>query len=83
MPDASTRSAPSASVDTGAEAEGALRVLQETGEPEAVLLSARVYQSMLDDLEELRDICRGLLQADAGECRSHEEARAQVLSALR
>lgn len=58
-------------------------VLTQRGRSAAVLVGVRAYQAMLDELEELRDVYRGLADAQAGRVVSHDEARERLLERYR
>jgi antitoxin YefM len=73
--------------DLRAKAEDLLRQVQETRRPivltqegkgTAVLVDVESYQSLLEDLELLRDVHQGLADVEAGRVVSHEEARARL-----
>jgi prevent-host-death family protein len=73
--------------DLGVKAEDLLRQVQETRRPivltqegkgTAVLVDVESYQSLLEDLELLRDVHRGLADVEAGRVVSHEDARARL-----
>jgi prevent-host-death family protein len=75
--------------DLRVNAEDLLRQVQETRRPivltqegkgTAVLVDVESYQSLLEDLELLRDVHRGLADVEAGRVVSHEEARARLLA---
>lgn len=55
-------------------------VLTQEGKGTAVLVDVESYQSLLEDLELLRDVHRGLADIEAGRVVSHEEARARLMS---
>ncbi len=55
-------------------------VLTQEGRGTAVLVDVESYQSLLEDLELLRDVHRGLADVDAGRVVPHEEARARLLA---
>lgn len=78
--------------DFRANAADALRVVQETGRPlvltqhgrsAAVLLGVSAFQSLLDELEELRDVQRGLADLAAGRVSAHEDVREEALKLAR
>jgi prevent-host-death family protein len=58
-------------------------ILTQRGRSAAVVLDIRTYQSLLDELDELRDITRGIADADAGRVHEHAEARSMALEGLR
>jgi len=75
--------------DLRAKAEDLLRQVQETRRPivltqegkgTAVLVDVESYQTLLEDLELLRDVHRGLADVEAGRVVSHEEARARLMA---
>ncbi|MBT3220533.1 MAG: type II toxin-antitoxin system Phd/YefM family antitoxin [Proteobacteria bacterium] len=57
-------------------------ILTQRGRSTAVVLDIRRYQALVDELDELRDIARGIADADAGEVVEHDEARKMVLEGL-
>jgi prevent-host-death family protein len=58
-------------------------ILTQRGRSAAVVLDIRTYQSMVDELDELRDIARGIADADAGRVHEHDDARRMALEGLR
>ena len=73
--------------DFRAQAASMLQQVRETGRPivltqrgrgSAVLLDLRSYQAMLDELELLRDIHRGLTDAAAGRVVEHDSVLEQL-----
>ena len=75
--------------DLQSKAEGLLRQVQDTRRPvvltqegkgAAVLVDLDTYQSLLDEVELLRDVHRGLAAIEAGKVVPHDEARARLLS---
>ncbi|HWN41951.1 MAG TPA: type II toxin-antitoxin system prevent-host-death family antitoxin [Thermoanaerobaculia bacterium] len=58
-------------------------VLVEKGERAAVLVEAREYDRLVEELDLLREIHLAEQQFAAGQGIPHEQARAQVLSALK
>lgn len=58
-------------------------VLTQRGRSAAVLVGVRAYQGMLDELEELRDVYRGLADVRAGQVLPHSEARERLLERYR
>jgi len=73
--------------DFRAQAASMLQQVRETGRPivltqrgrgSAVLLDLRSYQAMLDELELLRDIHRGLADAAAGRVVEHDSVLEQL-----
>jgi antitoxin YefM len=75
--------------DLQSKAEGLLRKVQETRRPvvlteegrgTAVLVDIDSYQSLLEELELLRDVHRGLADVEAGRVVPHDEARARLLA---
>ncbi len=57
-------------------------VLTQRGRSAAVVLDISSYQALVDELDELRDITRGLADADAGRVVDHEDARRMQLKDL-
>jgi prevent-host-death family protein len=66
-----------------------LRQVQETrrpvvftgeGEGAAVLVDLQSYQDLLEEIDLLRDVHRGLADAEAGRVTPHAEARARLLA---
>ena len=55
-------------------------VLTQEGRGTAVLVDITTYQSLLEELDLLRDVHRGLADVEAGRVVSHDEARARLLS---
>ena len=55
-------------------------VLTESGRGAAVLVDLETYQGLLEEIELLRDVHRGLADAEAGRVTSHEEAKARLLA---
>jgi antitoxin YefM len=75
--------------DLQSKAEGLLKQVQDTGRPvvltqegrgTAVLVDIHTYRSLLEELDLLRDVHRGLADVEAGRVVPHEEARARLLS---
>jgi antitoxin YefM len=75
--------------DLQSRAEGLLRqvrdtrrpvVLTEEGRGTAVLVDIASYQSLLEELDLLRDVHRGLADVEAGRVVPHDEARARLLA---
>ena len=58
-------------------------ILTQRGRSTAVVLDIRRYQAIIDELDELRDITRGIADADAARVVDHEEARKRVLERLK
>ena len=58
-------------------------VLTEKGERAAVVVEAREYDRLVEELDLLREIHIAEQQFAAGQGIPHEQARAQVLSALK
>lgn len=58
-------------------------VLMEKGERAAVVVEAREYDRLVEELDLLREIHIAEQQLAAGQGVPHEQARAQVLSALK
>lgn len=52
-------------------------VLTQRGRGAAVLLDVRAYQAMVEEIEELRDVCRGLADVEAGRMTPHDEVKAE------
>jgi antitoxin YefM len=55
-------------------------VLTEGGKGAAVLVDLESYQGLLEEIELLRDVHRGLADAEAGRVTPHEEARARLMA---
>ena len=55
-------------------------VLTQEGRGTAVLVDIATYQSLLEELDLLRDVHRGLADVEAGRVVPHDEARARLLS---
>lgn len=55
-------------------------VLTESGRSTAVLVDLETYQGLLDEVALLRDIHRGLADAEAGRVTPHEEAMVSLLA---
>jgi prevent-host-death family protein len=75
--------------DLQSRAEGLLRQVQDTRRPvvltqegrgTAVLVDIASYQSLLEELELLRDVHQGLADVEAGRVVPHDEARARLLA---
>ncbi len=58
-------------------------ILTQRGRSAAVVLDIRTYQALLEQIDELRDIARGVADADAGRVLGHDEARQAVIGTLR
>ena len=58
-------------------------ILTQRGRSAAVVLDIRSYQALLDEVDELRDIARGVADADAGRVHSHSDARRMAIEGLR
>jgi antitoxin YefM len=58
-------------------------VLTQRGRGTAVLLDIGVYQGMLDELEELREVHRGLADVAAGRVVDHAEVAARLSARLK
>ncbi|MEZ4239605.1 MAG: type II toxin-antitoxin system Phd/YefM family antitoxin [Myxococcota bacterium] len=58
-------------------------VLTQRGRGAAVLLDIRSYQGLLDELEELRDVTRGLADVAEGRVVAHEDVAARVAARLK
>ena len=54
-------------------------VIAEEGQRSAVLIEAEAYDSLLEELDTLRDVHRGLHDAAQGRVTPHDEARAHLL----
>lgn len=55
-------------------------VLTQRGRGAAVLLDIASYEALVDEVEELRSVCQGLSDVDAGRVHEHAEVRAEVLA---
>jgi antitoxin YefM len=75
--------------DLQSRAEGLLRQVQDTRRPvvltqegrgTAVLVDIATYQSLLEELDLLRDVHRGLADVEAGRVVPHDEACARLLA---
>ncbi len=55
-------------------------VLTREGKGAAVLVDVESYQALLDELALLRDVHRGLADAEAGRVTPHDEARARLMA---
>lgn len=55
-------------------------VLTEKGKGAAVLVDLETYQNLLEEIELLQDVHRGLADAEAGRVTPHAEARARLLA---
>jgi antitoxin YefM len=75
--------------DLQSKAEGLLRQVQDTRRPvvltqagkgAAVLVDLDTYQSLLEEVELLRDVHQGLADVEAGRVVPHDEARTRLLS---
>jgi prevent-host-death family protein len=75
--------------DLQTQAEGLLRKVRDTGRPvvlteggkgTAVLVDIQTYHSLLDELDLLRDVQRGLADIEAGRVVPHDEARTRLLA---
>lgn len=71
------------------QAEGLLRQVRETRRPvllteegrgTAVLVDVESFQSLLEEIDLLRDVHRGLADVEAGRVVPHDEARARLLA---
>jgi antitoxin YefM len=58
-------------------------VLTQRGRGAAVLLDIRSYQHMVDELDELRDVHRGLADVTAGRLVDHEQAMVRLAARLK
>jgi prevent-host-death family protein len=54
--------------------------LTESGQTTAVLVDLETYQDLLEEIELLRDVHRGLADAEAGRTVPHEEAMTRLLA---
>jgi antitoxin YefM len=75
--------------DLQTQAEGLLRrvtdtrrplVLTQEGKGTAVLVDIHTYQSLVEELDLLRDVHRGLADVEAGRVVPHDEARARLVT---
>lgn len=75
--------------DLRTQAEGLLKkvrdthrpvVLTQEGRETAVLVDIHTYQSLLEELDLLRDVHRGLADVEASRVVPHDEARARLLA---
>jgi antitoxin YefM len=55
-------------------------VLTQRGRGAAVLLDIRSYQDLLDELEELRSVCKGLADVHAGDTVPHDDVKEAMLA---
>lgn len=55
-------------------------MLTEKGQGTAVLVDLETYQDLLEEIELLHDVHRGLADAEAGRVTSHEEVFANLLA---
>ena len=55
-------------------------VVTQEGKGTAVLVDIESYRSLLDEVELLRDLHRGLADIEAGRVVPHEEVRARLLA---
>ena len=55
-------------------------VLTEGGKGAAVLIDLKTYQGLMEEVELLRDVHRGVADAEAGRVTPHEEARARLMA---
>ena len=62
---------------------GEALVLTEQGERAAVVMAAREYERLLEELDLLREVHLAEKQLASGQGIPHEQAREQVLSALK
>jgi antitoxin YefM len=78
--------------DFRANTSGMIEQVRETGRPlvltqrgrgAVVLLDIHAYQSMVDELDELRDVCAGLADVEKGRVVSNEEAKKDLRQRLR
>lgn len=58
-------------------------VLTQKGRGAAVLVDIHSYQALIDEVELLRDVHRGLADIEAGRVVPHEDARARLLGRYR
>jgi prevent-host-death family protein len=58
-------------------------VLTQRGRSAAVVIDIRSYQRLLDEIEELRDVQRGLADVAAGRVVAHEDVVARVEARLK
>jgi prevent-host-death family protein len=58
-------------------------VLTRRGRGAAVLLDISAYQGLLDELEELRDVHRGLADVEAGRVEDHDAVAKRLLGRLK
>ncbi len=58
-------------------------VLTQRGHSTAVLLGVSEYESLLDEVEMLRDVREAERQVDEGLGIPHEEAKARIMAALK
>ena len=58
-------------------------ILTQRGRSTAVVLDIHTFQSLVDELDELRDIARGIADADADRVVEQDEARRLALQGLR
>ena len=57
-------------------------VLTQRGRGAAVLIDIHSYQLLVDELDELRDVQKGLADVAAGRVVGHDEVRARVAARL-
>ncbi len=57
-------------------------VLTKRGRGAAVLIDIASYQGLLDELDELRDVHRGLADIEAGRVSGHDEVESRILERL-
>ncbi len=55
-------------------------VFTEIGRSSTALVDLEAYQGLLDEIDLLRDVHRGLADAEAGRVTPHEEAMASLLA---
>lgn len=58
-------------------------VLTRRGRSAAVVLDIAAYRDMLDELEELRDVQRGLADVEAGRVVDHDDVEARIAKRLK
>lgn len=58
-------------------------VLTRRGRGAAVVLDIAAYREILDELEELRDVQRGLADVEAGRVVDHDDVEARIANRLK
>ena len=58
-------------------------VLTRRGRGAAVVLDIAAYRNLLDELEELRDVQRGLADIEAGRVVDHKDVEARIAARLK